>query len=230
MAVQVVNQNSVLDRALELAREAKARIWLTSPWITSRAVNLLLQSALPRVRVSELEIRIAYRVKEATNLEITDLDALKALEDAGCQIRYSTRLHAKLVLVDERAAIVSSSNLTSTAGYGSTCPRPGGTRSSASWCKTSPTSWPSSSSSSWGSGTKRPPSSPTQSASPWTSQRSGPSASSPLPRRSAGRVRDRPRPRGRSHHRTDHRGNGLQPVVPPDEPGDVDHSGLFAAR
>lgn len=118
MGLQVVNQNSVLDRALELSREARARIWLTSPWITSRAVNLLLQDALPRVRAGELEIRIVYRVKEATDLEITDLDALKALEDAGCQIRYSTRLHAKLVLVDEGAAIVSSSNLTSTAGYG----------------------------------------------------------------------------------------------------------------
>jgi Helicase HerA, central domain len=42
---------------------------------------------------------------------------LKSLEDAGCQVRYSTRLHAKLILT-EAAAIVSSSNLTATAGYG----------------------------------------------------------------------------------------------------------------
>lgn len=118
MGLSVVNQDTVLERALELARGAKRRIWVTSPWITSRAVNLLLQDALPRVRAEELEVRIVYRVKEPTDLEITDLDALKALEDAGCEVRYSTRLHAKLVLVDERAAIVSSSNLTATAGYG----------------------------------------------------------------------------------------------------------------
>lgn len=118
MSFQVVNQNSILEHALQRVHEAKTRLWITSPWITSRAANLLLLDALPRVRNGELEVRIVYRVKEATDLEITDLDTLKAMEDSGCLVRYSTRLHAKLVLVDRLAAIVSSSNLTSTAGYG----------------------------------------------------------------------------------------------------------------
>lgn len=118
MGFQVVNQNTILEHALQQAREAKARLWITSPWITSRAANLLLQDALPRVRKGELKVRIVYRVKEATDLEITDLDTLKAMEDSGCLVRYSTRLHAKLLLIDRRAAIVSSSNLTSSAGYG----------------------------------------------------------------------------------------------------------------
>ena len=65
MGLQVVNQDTVLDRALELARGAKRRIWVTSPWITSRAVNLLLQDALPRVRADELEVRIVYLRGEA---------------------------------------------------------------------------------------------------------------------------------------------------------------------
>jgi DNA helicase HerA-like ATPase len=118
MGFQIVNQNTILEHALQRAREAKARLWITSPWITSRAANLLLQDALPRVRKGELEVRIVYRVKEATDLEITDLDTLKAMEDSGCLVRYSTRLHAKLLLIDRQAAIVSSSNLTSSAGYG----------------------------------------------------------------------------------------------------------------
>lgn len=115
--VEAVDQDSVLQRALELVKGARKRIWITSPWITQRAVNLLLRDALPRVS-SGLDVRVVYRVKEPTDLEITDLDALKALEDAGCSVRYSTRLHAKLLLVDSDSAIVSSSNLTSTAGYG----------------------------------------------------------------------------------------------------------------
>ena len=57
-------------------------------------------------------------MKEATDLEITDLEALKVLEDAGCQVRYSTRLPAKLLMVDNTTALVSSSNVTATAGYG----------------------------------------------------------------------------------------------------------------
>lgn len=117
MPVEAVDQDSVLERALELVRAAKKRIWITSPWITQRAVNLLLRDVLPKVDKG-LEVRIVYRVKEPTDLEITDLEALKALEDAGCQVRYSTRLHAKLLVVDGVSAIVSSSNLTSTAGYG----------------------------------------------------------------------------------------------------------------
>lgn len=116
MSVEVVNQDSVLKRALDLVDQAKARIWITSPWITQRAVNLLLRDVLPRVHQS-LDIRIVYRVKEPGDLDITDLEALKTLEDAGCQVRYSTRLHAKLLLVDDNVAIVSSSNLTATAGY-----------------------------------------------------------------------------------------------------------------
>lgn len=117
MPIEAVDQDSVLERALELVRVAKKRIWITSPWITQRAVNLLLRDVLPRVQKG-LEVRIVYRVKEPTDLEITDLEALKALEDSGCQVRYSTRLHAKLLVVDGASAIVSSSNLTSTAGYG----------------------------------------------------------------------------------------------------------------
>lgn len=117
MAVEVVDQDSILDRALDVVRGARQRLWITSPWVTQRPVNLLLREALPRVARGELEVRVVYRVKESTDLEITDLEALESLEDAGCQVRYSTRLHAKLVLADH-AAIVSSSNLTATAGYG----------------------------------------------------------------------------------------------------------------
>lgn len=124
MGLQVVNQDTVLDRALELACGAQRRIWVTSPWITSGAVNLFLRDALPRVGSEELDIRIVYRVKEPKDLEITELEALKTLEGAGCQIRYSTRLHAKLILVDQRGAIVSSSNLTASAGWWTQSVRP----------------------------------------------------------------------------------------------------------
>ncbi len=117
MSVQVVNQDSVLQHALDIVSETTHRLWITSPWITQRPASLLLRDALPRVARGQLDTRIVYRVKEPADLDITDLDALKALEDAGCLVRYSTRLHAKLILADS-AALVSSSNLTATAGYG----------------------------------------------------------------------------------------------------------------
>lgn len=101
MPVEAVDQDSVLDRALELVKTTRKRIWITSPWITQRAVNLLLRDVLPKVEKG-LEVRIVYRVKEPADLECTDLEAFKALEDSRCQVRYSTRLHAKHGLVADQ--------------------------------------------------------------------------------------------------------------------------------
>jgi len=52
-----------------------------------------------------------------TDLDITDLGAIKEFEQFGAQVRFSRRLHAKMVLVDRKHGVVSSSNLTSAAGY-----------------------------------------------------------------------------------------------------------------
>lgn len=117
MAIEVVNQDTVLKRALDVIGAAHRRVWITSPWITQYPVSLLLREILPRVAAGGgLDVRIVYRVKEPEDLEITDLDALKSFETAGCSVRYSTRLHSEVVLADD-AAIVPSSNLTATVGY-----------------------------------------------------------------------------------------------------------------
>ncbi len=115
MTLRIINQDTILEQALALTGDAKKRVWITSPWITRGPVDRLLRRIAAR---EELDVRIVYRVKEPTDLEITDLYALKSLESDGCKVRFSNRLHAKLLLIDDRAAIVSSSNLTATAGYG----------------------------------------------------------------------------------------------------------------
>ena len=78
----------------------------------------LLGEVLPRVRAGELTVRLVYRVAEEGDLRITDLAALEALAAEGVQVRYSRRLHAKLVIADRTRALVGSSNLTRRAGYG----------------------------------------------------------------------------------------------------------------
>ena len=118
MSLAIISQDTILGHAVRLTHEAQQRVWITSPWITRGAVSRLLDDLIPKVRAGEIELRIVYRFKEPHDLEITDLDQLGRLQEAGCQLRYSSRLHAKLLLVDDRAAIVSSSNLTATAGYG----------------------------------------------------------------------------------------------------------------
>jgi hypothetical protein len=118
MTARIVNQDTVLREARDLLRTARTEVLITSPWIRQQSANTLLRDVLPAVESGQLRVRIVYRLKEANDLEITELEGIKALEEAGCEIRFSNRLHAKVVVVDDHAGIVSSSNLTATAGYG----------------------------------------------------------------------------------------------------------------
>ena len=43
---------------------------------------------------------------------ITDIDKLRALQELGAEIRYNNNLHAKMVFIDGKTAIISSANLT----------------------------------------------------------------------------------------------------------------------
>ena len=46
-------------------------------------------------------------------LPISDLDKLRVLKDTfGAEIRYNNELHAKMVVIDNSVAIISSANLT----------------------------------------------------------------------------------------------------------------------
>jgi hypothetical protein len=118
VATTYVTQEQVERIARGLARNASATLDVASPWVEPFPVQKLLGEVLPRVRAGELAVRLVYRVAEEGDLRITDLAALEALAAEGVQVRYSRRLHAKLVIADRARALVGSSNLTRRAGYG----------------------------------------------------------------------------------------------------------------
>ena len=121
MASTVINERNILAVVRPLVAAAATRIWVTAPWVTSGAADLFFADVLARLRNDEpLVVRIVYQLKGTDDLTISDLDALDRLAAAGCQVRYSNRLHAKAVIVDDTDAVISSSNLTSTAGYSQT--------------------------------------------------------------------------------------------------------------
>lgn len=111
--MRVVDEGTVLDEALRLARGARRSLDLASPWIRGTALRMVLRAAAQGVSV-----RILFRVKEPDDLEITDLGAVLEAARRGVEVRYSSRLHAKVIVADGEAAIVSSSNLTDAAGFG----------------------------------------------------------------------------------------------------------------
>lgn len=118
MPSEVVSEKNILAAVSPLVAAARSRVWVTAPWVTTSAADLFFGPVLGRLRGGEdLDVRVVYRLKGADDLTISDLEALDRLAAAGCQVRYSNRLHAKVVIIDDTDAVVSSSNLTSTAGY-----------------------------------------------------------------------------------------------------------------
>lgn len=118
MPVTYITQEGVESEARRLVRSATATLDVASPWIEPWPVQKLLADALPRIRSGELRVRVVYRVSEESDLRITDLAALEALAQEGVELRYSRRLHAKLLVADRARVLVGSSNLTRRGGYG----------------------------------------------------------------------------------------------------------------
>jgi hypothetical protein len=118
MAVRYLSQDEVAAAAVTIARAAATTLDIASPWIEPIPVQKLVGELLPRVRAGDVTVRLVYRVSEEGDLRITDLAALEMLAAEGVQVRYSRRLHAKLVIADRSSAVVGSSNLTRRGGYG----------------------------------------------------------------------------------------------------------------
>lgn len=112
-----ISQDSVAAAATQIVKTAEHSVDITGAWITGSALRILLQSIRAKIETGRLRLRIVCRLHGLTDLDITDLGAIKEFEQFGAQVRFSRRLHAKMVLVDHKQGIVSSSNLTSTAGY-----------------------------------------------------------------------------------------------------------------
>jgi len=112
-----ISQDSVAAAATEIVKTAESAVDITGAWITGSALRLLLQSIRSKIEAGQLNLRIICRLHGLTDLDITDLGAIKEFEQFGAQVRFSRRLHAKMVLVDHKHGVVSSSNLTSAAGY-----------------------------------------------------------------------------------------------------------------
>ena len=86
--------------------KAKNEVLVCSPWIT-----YLVDEFKGFSKDISLKIITNFR-KEDVKRGITDVDKLRALQELGAEIRYNNNLHAKMVFIDGKTAIISSANLT----------------------------------------------------------------------------------------------------------------------
>jgi len=99
----------------EISRElskAQQEVLICSPWITYIVDEL--SSFRKKEGKKKINIKIITRlIKEDVEKGVTDLDKFRVLKDVfGAEIRYNNDLHAKMVVVDNSVAIISSANLT----------------------------------------------------------------------------------------------------------------------
>ncbi|MBA3045666.1 MAG: phospholipase D family protein [Candidatus Thermoplasmatota archaeon] len=90
---------------------AEEEIIICSPWIT------YIMEELEQVKEkNNIKIRVLTRLtKEDVELGMTDINKFKALQNNfSAEMRYNNSLHAKIVVVDKKVAIVSSANFTRT--------------------------------------------------------------------------------------------------------------------
>jgi len=98
----------------EISRElsmAQQEVLICSPWITYLLEEL---SSLNKKSNKKINIKIITRLlKEDIEKGLTDLDKFRVLKETfGAKIKYNNNLHAKMVIIDNSVAIISSANLT----------------------------------------------------------------------------------------------------------------------
>jgi phosphatidylserine/phosphatidylglycerophosphate/cardiolipin synthase-like enzyme len=92
--------------------QAQKEVLICSPWITYLVDELSNLNRKGNGKKIKLKV-ITRLVKEDIDGGITDLDKLRVLEkNFGAEIRYNNNLHAKMIIIDNSIAIISSANLT----------------------------------------------------------------------------------------------------------------------
>jgi phosphatidylserine/phosphatidylglycerophosphate/cardiolipin synthase-like enzyme len=80
------------------------RVWITSPWVSVWIIDK---------KIKQKDARLVVRLSDKTDLNITDFERLKQLNNEGIwMVRCHPNLHSKMYIFDE-FCIIGSSNLTS---------------------------------------------------------------------------------------------------------------------
>lgn len=98
--------NTVYGEIRTSLAEAKKEVLVCSPWIT-----YLFDEFKGFNKDVKMKIITTFR-EEDIHKGITDKDKLNALINRGAEVRYNNNLHAKMIFVDSKTAIISSANLT----------------------------------------------------------------------------------------------------------------------
>lgn len=98
--------NPITDELKSIVHDARLRLYMAVPFISSFAMMVLNRKALGRIKDKRLLTRV-----DDCNLNTFELSVFQHLLENGFKIRYNKKIHLKLYL-NETCALVTSSNLT----------------------------------------------------------------------------------------------------------------------
>ncbi len=98
---------SIFEQLKELVHSAKSRVLVSSAWISGDVIRELFGD-LPE----SVEKRVIIRASEKKDLDIDKPEAIEIFKMLGFEIAFHPNVHAKFIVIDEKAAAVGSSNLT----------------------------------------------------------------------------------------------------------------------
>ncbi len=105
MAVKRIEGKDIEGHLRDMLARAQSEISIASAWVKGSLLKSLLRDPLQR----GVRVRLVVRAHDKTDFNITDPDVF---DIPGVEYAYHQSLHAKLVVVDGREAMVGSANIT----------------------------------------------------------------------------------------------------------------------
>ncbi|WP_457601245.1 helicase HerA domain-containing protein [Hydrogenivirga sp.] len=105
--MNLLRGEEILDKLRELFSKADRSVKLCSAWVKGDVLKELLSLLREGVR-----FELIVRASSYEDLQITDPQVFKAVNDLGGKLYLNPKLHAKFVVVDGREALLGSANIT----------------------------------------------------------------------------------------------------------------------
>ncbi len=96
-----------INDIINLVSQAKRKVSIISPWIRGD----LLERMLANIK-DDVSIEVVIRVSNLQDIKITDLRTFRVVQAFNAKLYISSKLHAKIIMVDDEKALVGSANVT----------------------------------------------------------------------------------------------------------------------
>ncbi len=106
--MEFLTSDEILLKIRDIVSQAEKSIKIASAWIKGRSFEEILDLAKER----GLSVEVVLRASEFQDFLITDDRVFRKIKETGGRVYLCNRLHAKVVIVDDRSAVVGSANLT----------------------------------------------------------------------------------------------------------------------